>query len=350
MTEQHSQAKLDSILKKVQALLANADDPANPPEAQETYRAKAEALMFQYRISETQAASAAVGTAASGGLRPVWRTVFICRVGGEFQQTYRYMAAQALNHVDAKAVTDIESNPDDDNRNWWVAKAVGYESDLRYAEVLYTSMHLGFAGKMEPKVNPALSDQENAYILRSAGLEGRRIAKLLWGDDSKPNRAKARKLFARHAEQLGEDPSVLLGRGNSVAVYRESYAEGFETEMWSRLNRMRISRGDSGELVLKSRKDAVLEAFYERYPRLRPRPTAPASRSIGGRDTCEKCRKAKSGYCRDHQYLRPRAVSYRPRSYSSAGYSRGKTAARSVDLGSTGRGRVSGGSQRSLEG
>lgn len=334
---EHSQEKLDSILRKVQSLLAHADDQGNSPEAQETYRQKAEALMFTYRIEENQLAQE--GGAAADGIRPVWRTMWICRGGSEFTSTYRYMMASALSHVGAKAVINYLSNPDDNRQGWYAAIAVGYESDLRYAELLYTSMHLGFAGKMEPRYDASKSDAENAYIMRSAGMEGRRIAAAIWGDDAKPNRVKARKLFAQWASSIGEDPSVLLGRGNSVSTYRESYAEGFESEMWSRLTRMRQSHGDK-DIVLKSRVEAVQEALWEKYPNMRPGKAAAAGRAIGGRDTCERCKKASSGYCREHAYLKPRVGRYVEKAYSAAGDARGRVAARSVDLGRAGTGRV----------
>lgn len=337
-----SQSKLDAVLRKVQGLMAHADDPANTPEAQETFRNKAEALMFQYRIEETTLASAQVGQQASGGVVPVWRTIFVSRSTNEYRRTYLYMAANAVHHVDGKFESDWAKNPADEGRVWLVLHAVGYESDLRYAELLFTVMQMGFAGKMEPRVDPAKTDAENAYVLRSAGMEGRRIAALLWGDDSKPNRVKARKLFAQHAAALGEDPSVLLGRGNNVNVFRESYADAFENEMSQRLYLMRISHGDSGEMVLASRKTNVAEAFYTRYPHKRPgRPAAPG-RSIGGRDTCQKCQAAKSGYCREHAHLKPSTARYVERAYSHAGAARGRQAARSVDLsGTASKGRLS---------
>lgn len=174
-------------------------------------------------------------------------------------------------------------------------------------------------------------------------MEGRRIAAAIWGDDSKPNRAKARKLFAQHASSIGEDPSVLLGRGNSVATFRDSYADSFTNTMTNRLWRMRQSHGDK-ELVMGNRKELVKEALYEKYPHLRPS-TLPATRT--GRN-CDRCDKAKSGYCRDHAYLRPRAGRYVEKAYSSAGASRGAAAARSVDLGSRGTGRLDSSGRRSI--
>lgn len=339
----HSQEKLDAMLRKVQALLAHAEDKGNSPEAQEAYRQKAEALMFTYRIEENQIAQA--GGAEAESIRPVWRKIWVCRHGSEFRQTYYTMAHYAVHHVDAEYQPTYEKSPED-GHSWLVLNAVGYEGDLRFAELLYVSMQQAFSSKMEPRFDASKSEAENAYIMRSAGMEGRRIAAAIWGDDSKPNRVKARKLFAQHASSIGEDPSALLGRGNSVATFRDSYADGFEDTMRHRLWRMRQSHGDK-ELVLGDRKARVKEALYEKYPNLRPS-TSPAVRHGDPRANCAKCKKAASGYCRDHQYLKPRAARYVQRPHSSAGYNRGGAAARSVELGSPGTARVSGSERRAI--
>jgi hypothetical protein len=257
---------------------------------------------------------------------------------------YYSMAHYAIKHVDAEYQSAYEKSPED-GFSWLVLNAVGYEGDLRFAELLYVSMQQAFASKMEPRFNPALSEAENAYHMRSAGMEGRRIAAAIWGDDSKPNRVRARKLFAQYASSIGEDPSELLGRGNSVATFRDSYVESFTSTMTHRLWRMRQSHGDA-DLVLGNRKELVKEALYEKYPSLRPS-TAPATTTSTNLD-CKKCAKAKSGYCRDHQYLKPRAGRSVERSYSRAGANRGAAAARSVDLGSRGTQRVQSGSQRAI--
>jgi hypothetical protein len=329
---------LDGTLRKVQALIAKADGTTNEHEA-DAYRSKAEALMFKYRIDESMLAASS--TTTKGNLVPVWRTIRVYQPGSEFSTTYRFLLSSALSHVDCRGRYKPGLAVDEDGNHWIECDAVGYESDLRYAEMLFTSFALAFAGKMEPKRNPTLSDQENAYLMRSAGMEGWAIARALWLDPnthprdiSKALRSKARKLFAKESEARGEDPSVLLGQGNSVAVYRESYADGFQQETWSRLLRMRQHNVDEGgaALVLKSRKDAVIEAWYERFPDLRPG-SSPRSNVLGGRDTCAKCKAAKSGYCRDHAWLRPRASDYRVKRVNGAGYDRGRTAAQSVDIG-----------------
>ena len=56
MTEQTATtADLDAMLRKIRGLLAVADDDATPEAAKPAYRAKAEAMMVKFRISEEQA-------------------------------------------------------------------------------------------------------------------------------------------------------------------------------------------------------------------------------------------------------------------------------------------------------
>ena len=320
---QVSQAKLDDMLRKVQALLARADHPTTPVPEAESARNMAEALMNKYRIDESTAAQ----RGELPGFKPEWRTFDVCDYGSEWVSIYRSMASSIVHHVGARAVTKIENGK-------VVCHAVGYGSDLRMAEVLYTSCMLAFQQRLEPKYDASKTDQENAYAMRSAGMEGWRIAQAIYGSTERSLRPKVRAMFKAEALARGEDPSILLGKGNSVKTFRESYAKGFEQEIWSRLYAMRSARGaDSAGLVLASREEDVNEAFYEKFPHYRPAPAG--TKAIGNEQSdCPKCAAAKSGYCRDHSYLKPRA--YNAPKLNGAAYKRGKDAAASADLGPTG--------------
>lgn len=334
MTEDSGFA-FDNILAKVQGLLAVADDPATTPEAAENYRNKAEAMMFKYRIEEAMLGS--TGKEDKYRQKPVWRTFRVCKAGNTWRKQYQQIAVSALAHVDAKAVVDTEVD-NETGDYWYVLHALGYDSDLRFAELIFTAGMLAFGTKLEPKYDPNLSDQVNAYVLRSAGWEGHRIAKAIWGDDAKPLRVKARSLFRKEAEARGESVEGLTGRGVNVAQFREDYAEGFADEFWSRLWRMRQEHAqDERGLVLASRKQDVEEALYERYPHMRPKPVDPNAVPVweDPQEKCAKCKAAKSGYCREHQYLKPSTARPRYASYSAAGAMRGRAAARTVDLGAT---------------
>jgi hypothetical protein len=220
----------------------------------------------------------------------------------------------------------------DETEYWATVSIVGFESDLLFIQAMYTNARLAFGAKLEPKYDPSLSDQVNAYNMRSAGMEGWKIAQAIYGKTDKALRPKVRKMFEAESVARGEDPKVLLGRGSNMKLFRDSYAQGFVSEYRSRLYFMRASRGaDETGLVLANRKEQIDEAFYARFPDRRPKPV----QAIGEADTtrCPKCVKAKSGYCRDHAWMRPSSARSKVRYANDTAWSRGAAAARTVDMG-----------------
>lgn len=148
------------------------------------------------------------------------------------------------------------------------AMLVGYEADIRFAETLYTNARLVFAERMEPHVDPSMTDEDNVYRLRNAGIERPVIGEMMgWGREAAQ---KVTTVYKRACKQRGEDP-VVVGKGLSVKVYREAYTESFCSELWHRLHRARNAVDDnSGALVLANRKENVDEAFYQLFPDMRP--------------------------------------------------------------------------------
>jgi hypothetical protein len=412
--------KLEAMLRKVRALLTQAEDPGATPQEAQIFRNKAEALMLRYRIDEAMLADA-----PDTGLMPQWNTIIVCEKS-QYRSFYEGIAKKVVEHVGARG--EIKRTWDDRGHYIVELHYVGFPSDIRLVDMLYTTAQVAFNTKLEPKYNPELSDQENAYNMRHAGMEGWRIAMAIWGtrgnsvccdkrshwrqcepcgqghhdqcaipEVNDANLYKARRLFKKEALERGEDPSSLLGQGNSMQVYRDSYANGFYWELLRRLREMQDSRGsESVGIELGGRREKIDQAFYREYPQY-----APAKAAIGyvapegeadideeeadkelrcpwdgcgevveagddpcphcglpidwaakldrnhGRGTyqdpregCEKCQRAKSGYCRDHSYLRPSTAQYRERAHSPAGERAGRAAARSVDLGRGPRGRL----------
>lgn len=311
---------LDKVLERIRKLIAVADSTDNEHEA-DAFRKQADALMFQYRIEELS-----LGTPDQrANIVPIQRTMSLCALHTRFEATYRALATYCLSHVDAK------SYPGRYEDGMILLDTFGYDSDLRYAEILFTSFSLAFAGRMDVRKNPALSDQENCYLLRMAGWDGGKVALELWGINDKAGRSRARRLFEAEALKRGENPKLMLGIGNSMDNFRDSYEIGFKEEARRRLRMMRVDQA-SGAIVLASRREAVEELYYSKYPHMRPTDNPVGHNALGGRDTCPRCKKAKSGYCRDHAYLRPRARDYKYTPLNETGLSAGRHAAASVDL------------------
>lgn len=312
---------LQAVLRKVQALLAKADRTDNEHEAQ-ACRSKADALMFKYRIEESTLPT----QEQRASIQPIMRLMNLCALTSAHDMVYRRIAVSCLTYVDALVAAGPYVTVE--GERMMTFEVCGFESDLAYAELLFTNFSLAFGARMEARANPSMTDQENAYRLRMAGWDGGRVSEALWGVNNKANRGLARKLFTAEAIERGEDPSRMLGLGNNMDTFRESYKDGFVERARQRLRMMRT--GTQGvEMVLASRKTAVEEMFYAKHPEMdyRKQTDRPA---LGGRDTCPKCKKASSGYCRDHNHLRPKR--YKAEPFSMAGYSTGQEAADAADL------------------
>jgi hypothetical protein len=352
-----------NVLRKVRALIAQADDPAATPQEAEAYRDKAEALMFKYKIDLATAPEEERRQA--GNFKPEWRTVDVCAYSNPWSGYYSGIALAIVRHVDARA-TGIR-NPE---TGLYAVHIVGFPVDLDYFEMLLASAVLAFGKRMEPKVDPSLPEHTNAFNLRMGGMERNRIADALWGrlPETTPlkerkrtsegewvwqatNEVKARgrkvtALIKKGAEEAGEDPKAILGQGNSIKTFRESYASGFYSTLISRLRTMALHRGETDKgLVLASLEEQVEEMFFAEYPNLRPSESGRAE-YVDPRKDCVKCPKTKSGYCREHQYLKPSTGRGRPGSFNYEAYSKGGHAARTVDLGPGGTPKAEGGTTR----
>jgi hypothetical protein len=145
------------------------------------------------------------------------------------------------------------------------------------------------------------------------------------------------RLIKEGADRAGEDHAKVLGRGNNIKTFRESYALGFWGTLEDRLRNLALARGEADKgLVLASLKQQVDDLFFDKYPHLRPRPAESGRKPyIAPNANCEKCAKAKSGYCREHGHLRPRSGGRSP-AFNYGAYDAGGDAARTVDLGRAG--------------
>lgn len=328
-------AKLTDMLRKVQALLDRAEHPNTPPAEAESARNMAERLMLKYRIEEEQLRTHALASDATA-IKPIVVEFVVGDTASEYRNQYYWMMVDIIAHVgNIRHKNSVGKNWDSDGRAYYqdIVTLVGFESDVRWAMTLYTALRLHFSNTLEPKVDPSLSDQDNVYRLRNAGIERGRIGQMMgWGDKA---HIRVTNVYKKACAARGETATV-VGKSLNVKTYRESFALGYVDEVRHRLYSMRIDAGlNSAGLVLAGRKEAVEEAFYNAFPELRPKP---AVEGVGGNSPwkCAKCRKAKSGYCRDHNYLRP--TQSRQKSLSSTGLSAGRRSAREADLGGTTKG------------
>ena len=329
---------------KIQGLLANADNESLTDEARATYRAKAEELMVKYRIAEEEALATDEASAT-----PILRDVRVTTGFSELNHYYQTTFGAIARHCGIRH-TFIWNNG-------YVARVVGYEGDVRYAEFLWTSALLMFSTRIDPTWDDTLPEDENIWRLRNAGIERRKIADRAWGNGREAAaRSKVQRIYVRECNRRGE-PIRAAGLGYQTDTYRQAYAESFRDTLRRRLQEARDA-ADSvrGGLVLHGREERVEEAFYGHFPHLRPRPATDAPAGPSG--PCPKCAKAKSGHCKDHKPWLPTKADYRrwDRMENSAsalaGQASGRSAAEGVVIvrGHERPNRVDSGNGKAIEG
>lgn len=325
-------ASREQILRRVQAMLNQADHEGTSKTEAASFRAKAEELMAQYRIEESEA----VDRGEAPSLVPVHRTMDVCAYHSPYQWNYRQLASYVAHHCGVKAFFSYQR--DDRGALTRVLEMVGYESDTMFAEMLYASIRLAFAANLEPQYNAAESDSDNVYRMRNAGMTRDEIAAAIgWltGTNGQPKLTpsaaadKASKLYGTACREKGSEPK-LLGRSTNMKIYKEQYAEHFVTELYWRLmdsrNGVDVERGG---LVLANRAGKVEEAFYERYPEFRPSTLpAPAVKAVVKEETPAQAKR------REARWAREQAESDRKRNSAGgqAGAQAGRAAAKKVDL------------------
>jgi hypothetical protein len=304
---------------KVRALLDTAESYENEGnlEAAASYRTKAEELMVKYRVEQEQAI--AVDPAVA---KPVQRDIVLASQGSKYRDRYHIMWWHIAKHCEVREWSEYKYGEEGYRLT---AHAVGYAEDVEYAEMMFTSARLVFAERLEPKIDPNVSDQVNAYRLRASGMERVRVAQALWGNTDKAFLARVGRLYKAECEERGEE-AMLSGRGVTGAAYREQYADQFVVTLSNRLwSARQAANASGGGLVLHGRKERINEAFYAFYPEQKPAPALPSAEE-GPR--CEACARSKRGACREH-YI-PMGRSSRGPDYNSVAAERGRMAGRAA--------------------
>lgn len=322
------------MLSKVMGLLNKADSTDFPEEAA-ALRAKAHELMQKYRLAEEELIAV-----DPTSVLPQWVEVTVCLAGSKFSQSYLNLAYYAAQHAGVRYMFNYTRLPSGEYAN--VLHACGYEGDLRMLEWVYASMRAVFQERLEPAVNATLSDAENIYRLRSAGITRQEVSAQVWGIETHASLSKVGAIYKAECARRGE-VAALDGRGISAAQYRTAYAANFVWEMSDRLRRARdASDGTAGALVFHGRTERVDEAFYERFDYMRPTPKTevaevpeektPAQVKAEEKAAAKRERAAERRFQRGPTQKELAARRARTSAASQAGQRAGEAAARQVEL------------------
>lgn len=329
---------------KVRALLDTAESykAAGNAEAAASYEAKAKLLMRDYQVAEEDAIAENPLAAL-----PIEKLVvlFTGFKVWEMRDAMENAMRAICRHAEVRMV--ITGLGEDGTDPGVGAVLVGYEGDVRYAEYLWTSVMMQFVTRIDPVWDATLPEAENIFRLRNAGHERRVIADQAWGLYSgklAANRSKVQRIYLRECAARGVTPAA-TGLGFQAELYRNAFAESFVQTLRDRLREARDAAAAMGGLPsLHGRSERVDEAFYARYPHMRPETSEERAARVARLadmpipEPCERCAKNTSGTCRAHPYrgwTKAQEERYNRRHTSASAYAgnvQGDQAAREVRL------------------
>ncbi len=253
--------KKESMLRKVQALLDKANSTTFSEERNALLE-KADDLMTTYAISEFELATRQKKDIKA---QVTTRTMPVAPGGSHIRDQLSTLHYYLTNHAGAKAVYYGINGSVQSPIN---ARVVGFEADLDYVEMLFTSLVLQAAMDLEPKFDESLTLQQNIFVMKEAGLKWKRICELCGILDSYPG-PKAINLYKKECKERNVEPSKVF-----PITRQRNFMMGFNGAVVSRLAEIRRHQMESGittgkELVFVGRTQAVEDAFNEMFPKLR---------------------------------------------------------------------------------
>jgi hypothetical protein len=280
---------LDKVLSKVRGLLNKAEHPSTPEAEAKMCRAKADEMMTDYAVTQAQLRESAP---AAEQARPGNIKIDLCYAASAYEIPITNLVSVVAEHCRCQVVFHNLAKTTQEARDFeevWGHKRMvkvsvfGFESDLRYFELLFTLLHLHMSSGYDPKPDRSLTDEENAYVLHTAGLNWRAIARLFypwhkmgWDGTHKENNwqrygAYWSACYKRAVKARGENAVVLpkfSDSGASLINYRYNFANSYASTIGQRLTESRQGRSKSGELLLASSFTKIADAILEAFPDL----------------------------------------------------------------------------------
>lgn len=280
--------KLDSVLRKVRGLVAKAEHPDTPEHEAKTAREMADAMMLKYAIDQAQLRqSQPVAERATPGKIEV----DICESGSDYEQMFITLVTVICEHTRTRPLFRCVQMDASTLRAWRdaygklpTASAViyGFESDLKYFEILYTTLLLHMSNGIDPGFDTSATDRINAYNLHNAGFNWGDIAKMAlkfnhpqgWDGLDCASRGIAypgkywKHQYSMEIRSRGEEAVRLPAKFTEDArrIWRMNFAQSYAGTIARRLWMARENRTAGSALVLQSSMEEIIKMMEDENP------------------------------------------------------------------------------------
>lgn len=316
----------EKMVNRIQSLLERAGHPGTPEHEREACFEKADQLMAKHRIER-----AMLNFDRKDKVREIISTA-VQFPEGEHAGVMTRILQSVFRHSGCKLAYSF--------REYTV---VGYEEDIFYGEMLWSSIYMDFVRKMYPKWNDEVGFDENVYVIKTAGYSWPQVREMGLAkramDRNGPLTAenagsKLRTAFKRHAKSIGQE--VLPGKQQPMTpqLWRDSFAEAFAVRIDQRVYALSEKHAPDGQgaIAIIRDEDRVLQEFYRLFPHLDPEVQKKKEAERRAALTKEE-RDAEDAYW--EKMSRKKAPRMKTRKANMAGWNAGHRAADSVNLNSS---------------
>lgn len=276
----------DKVLAKIRGLIQKAEHPSTPPEEAKACHEMADALMLKYTIDR---ATVDASKPSAERQKPAAVTLRLCEFSNPLETQFSMLSVAVANHTRCQVVLTSD----------WIRRTVnirvfGFESELRYFEILYTTLLLHMSGIFFPKPDNGASLEDNLLRLRHLGLNWlqmaevygwRKTGRLIDGDkieyinaqgDRKTN-WQLGSFYKRTTHRAMRDRGMVItsipagtSRKHAGDDWRRSAATGYVTEIDVRLQAARGKREAGTDIILRSDQLAIEAMKNEEFDTLVP--------------------------------------------------------------------------------
>lgn len=299
----------EGIMRKIQALLERAAHPATPQAERESSQDMADRLMAKYRLDR---AMLNFDKKKDERRQPSHREYDeIKLVTEDITVTMRDVKEEyGIQWVIDDLRTAIYSHAGCRSaRKFGKLTVVGFEEDLFFGDMLWTTIFQDIVTKMFPRWNSSLGFDENVFNLKNAGFGWPQVreAGLAVGAADRNGvltaenaGSKLRTAYNRHCKKIGYEKPATQPR--QPGLWRRSFVDSYATRIRQRMIALRAEAnqeaGEQGAVALIQEEDLVTQAFYDLFPNMnpanwpKPDPNAPQPKIKMGRQKKFKTREA----------------------------------------------------------
>ncbi len=325
----------DFFIRRIEGMLKAASDVNMDEKSRERILAQVDAICFQHRIDQAKLFVKNGATQREVLVREYERPS-----ADGFSGHFLGLRSNIFQHYGSRT-----------HLSWRSTTVVGYEDDIRMAEMLWANVFLHFTRTIFPKWEDAKSFDANVYDIKRSGYSWPQVREMGMAKDAGDARgkltlknagSKLRIAYRREAERRGE--TVAPGKQQPIvpSKWRNSFADAYYSRLLQRLANMKKASeeaaGKAGVLALISEQDRVDQHFYSLFPDLTP---AAMQRQREESDAAEKARREaltdKEREKEDREAQRRwNRIQKRPSRFDGAGWDAGFRAADKADLGTNG--------------